>query len=79
MIRMRTLLLLATLTALFVWAGHALGGQAGLVFALALAGLMTLGGCGFSEKAVVRVYDLREISPGRRGRSAKQPRTGWQA
>mgnify|MGYP001577380534 CR=1 FL=1 len=36
--RVRILVRLATLTALLLWAGHALGGQGGLAFAPVLAG-----------------------------------------
>ncbi|MEK7408053.1 MAG: zinc metalloprotease HtpX [Acidobacteriota bacterium] len=61
--RTRTLILLATLTALLLWAGHALGGQAGLMFALGLAGLMNFGAYWFSDKIVLRMYQAREISP----------------
>jgi heat shock protein HtpX len=61
--RMKTLALLATLTALLLWAGQALGGQAGLVFALVLAGIMNLGAYWFSDKIVLRMYGAREISP----------------
>jgi heat shock protein HtpX len=61
--RIRTLILLATLTALLPWAGHALGGQAGLAFALVLAGLMNFGACWFSGKVVPRMYRAREVSP----------------
>lgn len=61
--RIRTLFLLATLTALLLWAGHALGGQAGLIFALVLAGLMNFGAYWLSDKIVLRMYGAREISP----------------
>lgn len=61
--RIRTLILLATLTALLLWAGQALGGQNGLMFALALAGLMNFGAYWFSDKIVLRMYRAREISP----------------
>lgn len=40
--RLKTLVLLATLTALLVWAGQALAGQAGLVAALIMAGVARL-------------------------------------
>ena len=61
--RIRTLILLATLTALLLWAGQALGGQNGLMFALVLAGLMNFGAYWFSDKIVLRMYRAREISP----------------
>ncbi|MSV28370.1 MAG: zinc metalloprotease HtpX [Bryobacterales bacterium] len=61
--RIRTLILLSTLTALLLWAGQALGGQNGLMFALVLAGLMNFGAYWFSDKIVLRMYRAREISP----------------
>jgi len=61
--RIRTLILLATLTALLLWAGHALGGRNGLMLALVLTGLMNFGAYWFSDKIVLRMYRAREISP----------------
>jgi len=61
--RIRTLVLLATLTALLLWAGHALGGRNGLMLALVLTGLMNLAAYWFSDKIVLRMYRAREISP----------------
>jgi heat shock protein HtpX len=61
--RTKTFLLLATLTALFLWIGQALGGQAGLVFAIVLAGAMNLGAYWFSDRIVLRMYGAREVGP----------------
>jgi len=61
--RIRTLILLSTLTALLLWAGQSLGGQNGLLFALVLAGLMNFGAYWFSDKIVLRMYAAREASP----------------
>ncbi len=61
--RIRTLILLATLTALFLWAGQALGGQTGLVLALVLAAAMNFGAYWFSDRIVLRMYGAREVSP----------------
>ncbi|MBI1790661.1 MAG: M48 family metalloprotease [Acidobacteria bacterium] len=63
MSRIRTLILLATLTALLLWAGQALGGQNGLVFALVLAGLMNFGAYWFSGEIVLRMYGAQALSP----------------
>jgi len=63
MYRFRTLILLATLTALLLWAGQALGGHNGLVFALVFAGLMNFGAYWFSDKTVLRMYGAQELSP----------------
>ena len=59
----RTLILLATLTALLLWAGQALGGQNGLVFAVVLAGLMNFGAYWFSDRIVLRMYSAQKLSP----------------
>ena len=60
--RTKTLVLLATLTALLLWAGQALAGQAGLVVALVVTGLMNFGAYWFSDKIVLRMYSAREVS-----------------
>jgi heat shock protein HtpX len=54
--RVKTLILLSTLTALLLWVGQALGGQGGLLFALVLAGLMNLGAYWFSDRIVLRMH-----------------------
>lgn len=61
--RVKTLMLLATLTALMMWAGEALGGRAGLWFALAVAAAMNLGAYWFSDRIVLRMYRAREVGP----------------
>lgn len=61
--RIKISILLATLTALLLWAGQALGGQNGLVLAVLLAGLMNFGSYWFSDKIVLRMYGAQEISP----------------
>ena len=48
-----TLMLLATLTALFLYGGQALGGKNGLIIALALAVVMNVGAYWFSDKIVL--------------------------
>jgi hypothetical protein len=40
--RMKAMIPMASLTALFLWAGQALAGQADLVMALVLAGIVNL-------------------------------------
>ncbi len=62
--QMKTLVLLSTLTALFLWAGHALGGQGGLILALVVAALMNLGAYWFSDRIVLRMYNAQEVAPG---------------
>lgn len=58
----KSLTLLATLTALLLWAGQSLGGQTGLVFALVMAGVMNFGAYWFSDKIVLRMYGAQELS-----------------
>jgi heat shock protein HtpX len=66
--RMKTMLLMAALTALLVWAGKALGGQGGLMIALAFAFLMNFGAYWFADKIVLRMHGAEELpehmSPG---------------
>ncbi len=61
--RIKTLMLLAALTALLLWAGQALGGATGLWFALFAAAAMNLGAYWFSDKIVLRMYHAQEVSP----------------
>ncbi len=59
--RIKTLMFLAALTALFVWIGHALGGQAGLVIALIVAGAMNFGAYWWSDRIALRMHGAQEI------------------
>ncbi len=61
--RLKTVMLLATLTALLLWAGQALGGTAGLWFALVLAAAMNLGSYWFADRIVLRMYHAQELGP----------------
>ncbi len=61
--RLKTFVLLATLTALLMWAGQALGGSAGLWFALILAGAMNFGAYWFADRIVLRMHHARELGP----------------
>lgn len=60
--RIKSVALLAVLTALLLWAGHTVGGQAGLVVALLFAGVMNLGAYWFSDRIVLRMYRAQEVS-----------------
>jgi heat shock protein HtpX len=60
--RLKTLVLLSTLTALLLWAGHAMAGQGGLMMALAFAALMNFGAYWWSDKIVLRMYGAREVT-----------------
>ncbi len=60
--RIKTMMLMAVLTALVVWVGQALGGQAGLIIALLFAGVMNFASYWWSDKIVLRMYGAQEIS-----------------
>jgi heat shock protein HtpX len=59
--RTKTLLLLATLTALFLWGGHAFGGQTGLSLALGLAAIMNFGAYWFSDRIVLSMHGAQPV------------------
>ena len=58
----KSAMLLATLTALLLWAGQALGGSGGFGIALLVAGAMNFGSYWWSDKIVLRMYGAQEIS-----------------
>ena len=60
--RLKTLVLLATLTALLLWAGQALAGQGGVLVALLVAGLMNFGAYWWSDTIILRLYGAQEVS-----------------
>src|SRR3989304_6336572 len=59
---LKTGLLLAVLTVLFVAVGNAVGGQSGMLTAFAFAVLMNVGAYWFSDKIVLRMYRAQEVS-----------------
>ncbi len=59
---LKTGLLLAVLTALFLLIGDVVGGQNGMVMAFGLAVLMNFGAYWFSDKIVLRMYGAKEVS-----------------
>ena len=59
---LKTGLLLAVLTALFLLIGDAVGGQSGMVMAFGLAVVMNVGAYWFSDKIVLRMYGAREVT-----------------
>jgi heat shock protein HtpX len=59
---MKTGLLLAVLTALFLLIGNAMGGRSGMWMAFGLAVLMNFGAYWFSDKIVLRMYGAREVT-----------------
>lgn len=60
--RTKTFVLLAFLTALFLFVGQAIGGRGGLVFAGLFAAAMNLGAYWFSDKIVLRMYQAQEVT-----------------
>jgi heat shock protein HtpX len=60
--RTKTVVLLATLTAILAWAGDALGGQTGLLTALVFAGVMNFGAYWWSDRLILRMFGAREVS-----------------
>lgn len=59
----RTFILLAALTALLLVLGRLLGGQTGLVIALALAIVMNFSAYWYSDKIVLRMFKASPLSP----------------
>lgn len=59
---LKTLLLLVTLTLIFVWAGGMIGGKHGMTIALVLALGMNFFAYWFSDKIILKVYGAREVS-----------------
>ena len=57
--QLKTAVLLALLTALFLWIGSFFG-RAGLIFALIFVGLMNFGAYWFSDKIVLMMYRAKE-------------------
>lgn len=54
--------LLTALTLILVWAGGAMGGQGGAVFAFAVAIVMNFGSYWFSDKIVLSMYKAQEVT-----------------
>lgn len=59
---LKTGLLLAVLTILFLLIGEAVGGRNGMVMAFGFAVLMNFGAYWFSDKIVLRMYGAKEVS-----------------
>lgn len=59
----KTGLLLAVLTMLFVWIGGYFGGQAGAMYAFIFALIMNAGAYWFSDKIVLSMYGAKEVDP----------------
>jgi heat shock protein HtpX len=59
----KTAMLMALLTALFLFFGQAIAGRSGFIIALALAGAMNLIAYWFSDRMVLRMHGAREVGP----------------
>jgi heat shock protein HtpX len=59
----KTTVLLGAMTALIVGIGGLLGGQTGMLVALAIAGVTNFAGYWFSDKIVLRMHGAREVAP----------------
>jgi heat shock protein HtpX len=60
--RLKTAMLLALLTALFLWIGHAIAGQAGFIIALVFAAVMNFASYWWSDRIVLRMYGAKEAT-----------------
>jgi len=61
--QLKTLMLMAALSAVLIFMGGALGGQKGIVIALAFALIMNIGSYWYSDKIVLSMYRAQELSP----------------
>jgi heat shock protein HtpX len=61
--QIRTTILLAAMTALIIWIGHAFGGRQGMIIALLFAAGMNFFSYWYSDKIVLKMYRAQEASP----------------
>lgn len=61
--KLKTLVLLAALTALIMLVGGLVGGQSGIITAFVFAMIMNVGSFWFSDKIVLSMYRARELAP----------------
>ena len=60
--RIRTLILLAVLTAFIMWVGKVIGGTPGMIFALLIAGGINFFSYWYSDKMVLKMYRAQPVS-----------------
>jgi heat shock protein HtpX len=60
---LKTAVLLAALSAVFLFLGEALGGSQGLILGFMFAVVTNIGSYWFSDKIVLRMYGAREVGP----------------
>ncbi|MCY3973744.1 MAG: zinc metalloprotease HtpX [Candidatus Dadabacteria bacterium] len=58
---LKSVILLAALSAILVWCGGAFGGQQGAVIALVVAGVMNFASYWWSDKIVLKMYKAQEV------------------
>lgn len=61
--QIKTVLLLALLSAIIIMLGGLMGGRTGVIFAFGLALLMNVGSYWYSDKIVLSMYRARELAP----------------
>ena len=61
--QLKTLLLMAGLSAVLIVMGSALGGRQGIIIALVFAVIMNIGSFWFSDKIVLSMYRAQELAP----------------
>ena len=61
--QLKTVMLLALLSAIIIILGGLLGGRTGVIFAFGLALIMNVGSYWFSDKIVLSMYNARELAP----------------
>ena len=57
----KTVLLMGLMTGLFLWAGHAIGGQQGMIIALVMAAGMNMISYWYSDKIVLAMYHAQPV------------------
>ena len=61
--QIKTVLLLALLSAIIIMLGGLMGGRTGIIFAFGLALVMNVGSYWYSDKIVLSMYRAREVAP----------------
>jgi heat shock protein HtpX len=61
--KLKTTILLATLSGLLLFAGNLIGGRGGMTIAFVVAILLNFGSYWFSDKIVLRMYRAQEVGP----------------
>jgi heat shock protein HtpX len=60
---LKSVMLLAVLSAILIWAGGAIGGKNGALIALMIAGVMNFISYWWSDKIVLSMYGAKEVTP----------------